>query len=144
MTKTLLVKAPEGKGYHLSNQSPKVYVSGRPHVVQNDPQVQRASAQGALEILGETNKTDEEFLTAYEKDSDKALKDAIVDDSSADAGAAEKAAEEAKRAKAEKARIEKEEAARLKAEAETRKKAEAEHKAQLEAEAARAAGTNED
>lgn len=122
--KTLLVKAPEGKGYYLNQQVPSVFVSGRPHVVKNDSQVQLGSARQALIILGETEMTDEDFATAYAKDAKKAISDAVLDTEDADPDAAQKAAEAAKKEAAAKAKREKEEAARLKKEAADKKAAE--------------------
>lgn len=129
--KTLLVKAPEGKGYYLNQQTPPVFVSGRPYVVNNSTQVQLASARNALTILGETDLTDEEFYGQYSADPDKALANAIKDTAEADPEAAKQAAEEAKKAQDEADRIAKEEKKRITAE--KKAKAEAERKAKEEA-----------
>lgn len=76
--KTLLIKAPEGKGYYLFQQNPALYVSGRPYVVVNNPQVQLASARNCVEILGETTMTDADFEKAYTKDAEKAIHEALA------------------------------------------------------------------
>jgi len=115
--KYMLVKAEDGKGFYLNQQKPNIYVSGRPHVVKNDPQAQLGSARGALIILGETKMNDEEFAEAYVKDPAKAIKDAVVANDDADhvavreAGKSSAASEKARKA------AKKEEAERLKSEA---------------------------
>lgn len=121
--KYMLVKAEDGKGFYLNQQKPNIYVSGRPHVVKNDPQAQLGSARGALIILGETKMNDEEFAEAYVKDPAKAIKDAVVANDDADhvavreAGKSSAASEKARKA------AKKEEAERLKSEAEAKKAA---------------------
>jgi len=140
--KTMLVKAPDGFGYHLNRQVPQIYVSGRPHVVQNDSQVQIASSRNSLIILGETKMTDEEFLEAYKKDAKAAIAAAVLDNEKADPAAAQAAAKSASASKKKAAETKKAEAERIKAEAAKQKEADEAH-AKAQAEAAKAQEGND-
>lgn len=132
-TKTLLVQAAEGKGYFLTRQG--VYVSSRPYVVQNNPQLQMASARGSLEILGETKMSDEEFNEAFIKDPSEAIEKAVGKSKDADPKALSKAQKRAEEAASKKARDEEAEKARIEAEEKIRIEEEKAHAARVAKEA---------
>lgn len=123
--KYMLVKAPEGLGFHLSHQNPKIYVTGRPYVVQNDNQVQIGKGRNSLIVLGETEMTDEEFFEAYKKDPKVAIASAVIDNEKVNKVAVKAAAGSATKAKAKAAQIKKDEAARVAKEKATREADEA-------------------
>lgn len=124
-TKTLLVKAPKGFGYHLTGQPEPVYVSNRPFVVEDNGQVRLAVARGGLILLGEAKGTDEKFASQYAKDPSKALDAAIIKTKGQDEVTLDAAKAEATEAAKQKAEIEKSEKERIAREKAAQKKAEA-------------------
>ena len=126
----LLVEAPEGLGSYLNTHKPPQYVSGRPYSAKNSPQLQLASAQKALVILGETKLTDEEFAKAYAKDPEAAIKDAVIKTGDMGKAAVDKSAKAAKAAKAEKLKVEASEKERVAKEAAVKAADEAKLKAE--------------